>query len=219
MNYADLEGKRGIKGGVCGAYVVGVDRPLRTFDGRVIALLRRADGSSVFVLAHASQQLIETEIRAILDMYESKAPYTLDCKYECSCGAVAFHTMDDVTKFLLIKNKRSLHWSFPKGHMEAGERPEDTAVREVREETGVEIEIVPGFCETNTYDIQVWIQKKVVFFLAQAKTIDITKQAEEIDACSWLTFDDAISHLHFDKDKRILRGAKQFLRQKGLTKF
>ena len=217
VNYADLEGQRGFHRDVRGAYVVGVDRPLRTFDGKCIAVLQRADGSKLLVLAPNSQKLIETEIRKALEFAEGKEPYTLECKYECSCGAVVFQTADEGTKYLLIKNKRSTHMGFPKGHIEAGESPEDTAVREVYEETGIEIELLSGFKETSVYDIQSWIQKKVIFFLAHAKTTAMKRQAEEIDACYWLTFDEATRCLHFEKDKRVLRNARLFLRQRGIS--
>jgi 8-oxo-dGTP pyrophosphatase MutT (NUDIX family) len=216
VNYADLEGLRGFQSGVRGAYIVGIDRPLRTFDGQCIAVLRRKDGGKILVLAPITQKLIETEIREALDFAEGKEPYTLECKYECSCGAVVFHAADDGVKYLMIKNRRSTHWGFPKGHVEAGEDAETTALREVREETGIEIKLLPGFKETSIYDIQSWVQKKVIFFLAEALTTDTKRQQEEIDACYWLTFDEAMRNLHFEKDKRVMRNARQFLRQQGV---
>lgn len=48
-------------------------------------------------------------------------------------------------RFLLIKNRRSAHWGFPKGHVEQGENDHQTAYREVLEETGIRINIQPDF--------------------------------------------------------------------------
>lgn len=57
--------------------------------------------------------------------------YRLECLYESSCGAVIFHDIKGEVRYLLIKNKRSAHWGFPKGHIERGETKEQTAIREV----------------------------------------------------------------------------------------
>ena len=54
-------------------------------------------------------------------------------RHEVSCGGVVFNN----NKVLLIKNKKSEHWSFPKGHMEPGESRIMTAQREIFEETNV----------------------------------------------------------------------------------
>lgn len=53
--------------------------------------------------------------------------------------------------FLVVKNKNGRHWGFPKGHMEYGESERQTALREVLEETGLKVEILPGFRETCEY--------------------------------------------------------------------
>ena len=58
---------------------------------------------------------------------------------EKSCGAVIFN--EDMTKVLLIKHNRG-HISFPKGHQEKNETDKETALREVKEETGINIEII-----------------------------------------------------------------------------
>ena len=57
---------------------------------------------------------------------------------EKSCGAVIFNNED---KVLIVKHNAG-HWDFPKGHMEAGETEKQTALREVKEETKIDIHII-----------------------------------------------------------------------------
>lgn len=73
------------------------------------------------------------------------------------------------TRLLLIKNSRSAHWGFPKGHMERGETPEQTARREVLEETGMHIDIIPDFTAKSDYTIQGKVEKSVTIFLAKTE--------------------------------------------------
>ena len=60
-------------------------------------------------------------------------------KYEKSCGAIIFYRNRRNTKILLVKNNNGRYWSFPKGHIEQGENEEETAIREIKEETGLEL--------------------------------------------------------------------------------
>jgi bis(5'-nucleosidyl)-tetraphosphatase len=66
---------------------------------------------------------------------------------EKSAGAVVFYR-DAQVEYLLL---RANHWEFPKGLVDANESEQDTAVREVREETGLEIKLLPNFRETIQY--------------------------------------------------------------------
>ena len=79
-----------------------------------------------------------------------------------SCGGIVFRKKGDV-KYLLIKHKEEGggHWDFPKGHIESGESEEVTALRELKEETGIDhAKIIPGFKGEITY-----------YFTRQRKTI------------------------------------------------
>ena len=57
-------------------------------------------------------------------------------KKEKSCGAVVYRETGEQIEILLIRHKNGGHWAFPKGHVEKKETEEDTALREIREETG-----------------------------------------------------------------------------------
>ena len=110
-----------------------------------------------------------------------------------------------------------MHWSFPKGHVEQGETDEDTALREVLEESGLHIEIIPGFKTTSQYQIQGRVEKTVNIYVARTDDTNTIIQESEIEDYSWLTYEAALKRLRFDNDKKILTEARDFLISKGLV--
>ena len=117
-----------------------------------------------------------------------------------------------IREYLLIKNKRSNHWGFPKGHIERGENETETAKREVLEETGLHINIIDGFRHTSEYKIANKVEKRVSIFLASTEDTKTVIQPEEIEDYIWLGYNEAITTLRFDNDKNILESAEEFLR-------
>ena len=85
-------------------------------------------------------------------------------KREKSCGGLVFRRQNDLIQLLLIKHKKGGHWSFPKGHVEAGESERETAMREILEETGVHVDIKDGYHERVFYNPRPNIRKEVVYF-------------------------------------------------------
>lgn len=80
-------------------------------------------------------------------------------KKEKSCGAVVFKE----NQVLLIKHVLG-HIDFPKGHMEAGENEKETAIREVKEETNIDIILDSKHFATISYSPKEGVCKEVVFF-------------------------------------------------------
>ena len=66
-------------------------------------------------------------------------------RLEKSCGALVYRRNREQIELLLIKNRYGGHWSFPKGHVEGRETEVQTALREVKEETGLDISLQSGF--------------------------------------------------------------------------
>ena len=137
---------------------------------------------------------------------------------EKSAGVVIFRREDDKVKYLILM-RNPKYWDLPKGNIEKGEKEEEAAQREVREETGIkEVAIVPGFKEKEHYFYRLkgeLVSKDVVFFLAESKT-DKVKISKEHEGYDWFVFDEAIKKV---KSKEILEKANMFLNKNDLNKF
>ena len=132
---------------------------------------------------------------------------------EKSCGAVVFKRQKDGIKYLLLHYEAG-HWDFPKGNQEKNEKEEQTALREIKEETGIEdIEVRDGFRETVNYYYkrgEETVYKEVIFFLAQSATADVKLSSEHI-GYAWLGYDHAFKKLTFNSAKNLLMKADKFL--------
>ncbi len=194
------------------AFVMGIHHPVRNFDGRVIAVLGdRKSKSYIWIVAPKSTRFIINDIREYINLELDFPSYRIECLYESSCGAVVYRDIRGDVRFLLIKNKRSAHWGFPKGHIEPGESCEDTAYREVLEETGLHIKLINGFSSVSRYKIRDRIEKMVTIFVGTTKDTSTVIQQEEIEDYIWLTYDRAMNLLKFDNDKSILKSAYAYL--------
>lgn len=121
---------------------------------------------------------------------------------EKSCGIVVF----DNNKVLLIKHNGG-HISFPKGHVESNETEKETAIREVREETGIEAEILSDKTFTNTYSPKEGYMKDVYYFIGKKIGGELKPQLEEVSICDFFDIDDALNTLTYEIDKNILKNA------------
>lgn len=133
-------------------------------------------------------------------------------QYEKSCGAVIYRKFHGNTELLLIKHVNGGHWSFPKGHVEAGETEEETAKREIMEETGLEVVLDTSFREVVSYSPKKDTKKDVIYFLAKAVNYDYTPQQEEIAQIRWVEINRAQSVLSYDNDKQLAAKAKPFIK-------
>lgn len=125
---------------------------------------------------------------------------------ERSAGAVLFCETDDGKKFLLL-NYPSGHWDFVKGNIEIGETLQQTAIREIREETGIiDIKFIDGFEDKIEYHYKrdgVLVHKEVVFFLAKTKTVKVEISHEHVGFL-WVNFNEAIKKLTYANAKNTM---------------
>ncbi len=134
-------------------------------------------------------------------------------KKEKSCGAVVWLN-EDGKRLYLIEHMAGGHYSIPKGHVEGDETEVQTAEREIREETALEVTLDSGYRRVISYSPAPDIEKDVVFFVAEAPGREVTNQECEVSALYWLPYREALERLTFDSDKDVLRGAEAYLRMK-----
>ena len=136
----------------------------------------------------------------------------MNCIYEKSCGAVVFrYNEKQEARILLVKNHHGKCWTFPKGHIEGSEKEEETAIREIMEETGLEVEIIPGFRRISTYRPYGKIRKTAVFFLAKAKKGVVSMQQSEIDYYLWVSMDEALKMCRHENDIKTLKDVRKLI--------
>jgi 8-oxo-dGTP pyrophosphatase MutT (NUDIX family) len=105
------------------------------------------------------------------------------------------------------------HFSLTKGHVEGNETELETAFREIKEETNLDVTFLSSFRETINYNSSVDVNKDVVYFLAEAKCIaDMKPQESEVKELYWLNYEEAYNLLTYDSDKGVLTDAHEYLK-------
>ena len=136
-------------------------------------------------------------------------------KKEKSCGALVFLKQHgNVEKLLLIRHKHGGHWSFPKGHVEGMETEVETALREVREETGKNITLLDGFRESVDYSPKPNVMKEVVYFISVTDDENVSIQQEEISQYCWMEPKKAYYAVNFLNDRNLIEKAMRFFDRK-----
>ncbi|MGC2064427.1 MAG: NUDIX hydrolase [Thermodesulfovibrionales bacterium] len=133
-------------------------------------------------------------------------------KRQTSSGGVIYRKTDDTFSVALISVKGGKFWCLPKGLLDKGETPEMTAVREVREESGLNGRIIEKLG-----DITYWYyirgentkcRKTVHFYLMEFESGDTSQHDFEVDGAEWFTLEEALRKISFKGDRRILETAK-----------
>lgn len=123
---------------------------------------------------------------------------------EKSCGAIIFNE----GKVLVVK-QTSGFYGFPKGHVEIGETEKETAIREVKEETGLDIKIISDKRYTQSYIVKENVHKDVVFFIAKLENNNEKRQVEEIEEILWIDINEVENILTYDSLKELWKEAKK----------
>ena len=134
--------------------------------------------------------------------------------YEKSCGAVVYR-LENGCRLYLVERTPSGKTVLPKGHVEAGETEQETALREIREETNLEVALDCSFREIAVYSPKPNVEKAVVFFLAQPLTWDLIPQPGEVVSLAWLPFEEAEPIMTYPAIREVLIKAEDCLRQRG----
>lgn len=138
-------------------------------------------------------------------------------KTQISAGGVAFRELGDRIEVALISVGNDSRWQLPKGLVDKGESTEAAAIREVREEAGINTEVIARIDKVEYWYLwnedgrRVRYHKYVYFYLLRYKSGDVRDHDDEVNEARWFAIDDAKNVLAFDNEKKILGLALQSL--------
>jgi bis(5'-nucleosidyl)-tetraphosphatase len=137
-------------------------------------------------------------------------------KNDQSMGVIVFFQFPRSVKYLLIKHRKG-HWSFPKGHADKGETKLETALRELKEETGVtKIQLLKkSVLLKEVYKFAngkgIKILKKVNYFIAEAKSRKVKIDYNEVVNYKWCTLKAGLEKITFSESVSILKKADKIV--------
>ena len=129
--------------------------------------------------------------------------------YIKSCGVVAFKRINNEIFYLIIKQKNN-DIGFPKGRVENNESELETAIRELKEETNIEVNVIDNFRVQIEYKVNDFI-KQVVYFLGECINEDIIIQEQEVKEAWFLSFNEALNLITYNDTKNVLIEAKKII--------
>jgi len=134
---------------------------------------------------------------------------------QISSGGVIFRKNDASIEIALVAVKDGKVWCLPKGIVDKGEKPGETAVREVSEETGLKGRIIEKLGEINYWyylkEEEAKCRKTVHFYLLEYEDGDISKHDWEVDKAAWFQIDDALKIASHKNEKEIIEKARERL--------
>lgn len=146
-----------------------------------------------------------------------KTPRKTETRTEVSAGGVVYRRGPDGVDVILAARRTrrgDLAWGLAKGGIETDESPEEAAVREVREETGIEAEIETSLGETRYFYVweDVRIRKTVHFFLMRATGGDPNDRDDEMEDVKWFPLKRALKRAAYRGEREVLGRAAEILR-------
>jgi 8-oxo-dGTP pyrophosphatase MutT (NUDIX family) len=131
---------------------------------------------------------------------------------EVSAGGVVFRRNDDGLEVLICKDAGYHRWVLPKGLVAKGENYEQTALREVQEETGIHARLIASLGDPEQYVYMargVRVFKRVYYFLMEYESGSIDIHDHEMEDVRWVSIDEALELLAYDGAKRMVRAASE----------
>ena len=134
-----------------------------------------------------------------------------------SAGGVAFRVVKGRTEVAIIRTASESRWQLPKGIIDKGETEQQAAVREVREEAGIDCELLEKIDSIEYWYIDRWgeepvrVHKYVHFFLMRYESGDIAEHDHEVEEVRWADIDEATETLAFPAEQAIARKAKSMI--------
>jgi 8-oxo-dGTP pyrophosphatase MutT (NUDIX family) len=138
-------------------------------------------------------------------------------KLQISAGGVAFRKRAGKLEVALISVGDANRWQLPKGVVDKGESTEDAAVREVREEAGIDTNVVDRIDKVEYWYFakengnRVRYHKYVYFYLLRYKSGDVAEHDDEVNEAQWFEIGEAVRRLAFATEKKIVQRAAQMI--------
>lgn len=204
INYGYIPGIIASDGEEQDAYILDVSEPLTEFDGQVVAAIRRKnDCEDKLVVAPVGSVYHQGQIAEAVHFQEQYYISKIDSLLRKACGVIPFRWNNGVKEYLILLQTNNF-WSFPKGHMEPGETEEQTALRELFEETGLRARLISGKRAVSEYDMQPLARRKqVVLFLGEIEG-NLVLQDTEVLNHKWVKASELKEYLHQDTYKACL---------------
>ena len=136
--------------------------------------------------------------------------------FEKSCGAIVYTVENGIIKYLLVEENSGFH-SFPKGHVENDETEEQTAIREIKEETDLEVDLITDFrvCEQYNPAEKPSFTKQVVYFLANySDAKPRVTRPNEVKALKSLSLEESLITIEHENKIVLLKQADEYIKHK-----
>ncbi|MDE1860464.1 MAG: NUDIX domain-containing protein [Candidatus Micrarchaeota archaeon] len=133
-------------------------------------------------------------------------------EFQFSAGAFVYMKKGSELRFLLLL-KSNGEYDLPKGHIEKGESAEAAAIREIKEETGLTVSLVPFFRAQTQYffyERKKKVLKRVKFFLAETDTEKVVISYEH-KGYEWANYDEAVIKLKFKDLVRLMPVVREYI--------
>lgn len=132
-----------------------------------------------------------------------------------SAGGVVYRREGHRLKICLVSKKNGRIWALPKGRLNEGETTQETAFREILEETGHETSVGPMIDEIHYYfflnENQTYYHKTVTFYVMKLVRENARERDQEADEVSWFEFPEALRKLSYLNEKKILKKAQRMI--------
>ncbi len=133
---------------------------------------------------------------------------------EFSSGIMVYRINGQGEREYLFLVRREGFLDFPKGHIEEGETEISAARRETREETGLDVDPIPGFRHEMDYLFShrdQKVRKKVIMFVGRANDQQSPTISHEHMGFVWMKYEDALKSLSYENQKNMLMEVEKFL--------
>lgn len=216
VNYGYVEGLVAGDGEEQDVYILGIDAPVESAEVVIVAVILRDDDNEdkwvgVPKELVGSEICYECNIEHAVHFQEQYHTHECVAFYEKTCGAVMYTEADGERRYLLVENADSKHIGYPKGHVEYGEDEIATAIREVREETGLTAAPMDNFRRAYDFISPDGHHKTAVYYLSHYDYSEAAIQQEELSRSWLLPFSEALKLLNYKQDIDVITAAENYL--------